>query len=105
MTVAYMRVSTGEFPLHEGDIRLEFPEMGEEFVCPAEFVAVYIQAPELGPNEVIDGGVPELVDGVWVQRLGKRSMTAEEMFLRNRRLVSPRFDTPPETQQLPVTVV
>ena len=30
---AYIKLATREFPLHQGDIRLEHPEIGEEFIC------------------------------------------------------------------------
>lgn len=36
----YINLKTGEFPVHQGDIRLEHPEMGADFVCPAEYALV-----------------------------------------------------------------
>jgi hypothetical protein len=36
----FIKLSTGDFPLYEGDIRLENPEMGEQFICPADYAPV-----------------------------------------------------------------
>lgn len=38
---AYMKTDTGEYPVFEGDLRLRFPDMGDIFVCPSGYVAVY----------------------------------------------------------------
>ena len=31
---AYIKLATREFPLHQGDIRLEHPEIGADFIGP-----------------------------------------------------------------------
>jgi hypothetical protein len=36
----YINTETSEYPLHEGDIRLLFPEIGDEFVLPSVFAEV-----------------------------------------------------------------
>lgn len=36
----YINLRTGMFPVHQGDIRLEYPEMGVEFVCPEEYALI-----------------------------------------------------------------
>jgi hypothetical protein len=45
----FIKLSTGDFPLYEGDIRLENPEMGEQLICPADYALV-----EELPQPVID---------------------------------------------------
>lgn len=68
----YIKLSTLEYPRHEGDIRLEHPEItqdqtGDTFPCPDTYAPVEATAP---PSfvEVIQKvieGLPECVDGVW----------------------------------------
>jgi len=36
----YVHIETGAYPIHQGDIRLEYPEIGIDFVCPAEYALV-----------------------------------------------------------------
>ena len=46
---AYININTNEYPLHEGDIRLLYPEMGEDFVLPEGFAEVIESLPPEHP--------------------------------------------------------
>lgn len=65
---AYIKVSTGEYPRFQGDIRLEHPEIGEEFFCPNTYIEVYAsEMPAQIPGKIISETHPVQVDGRWVQ--------------------------------------
>lgn len=56
-----------EYPRHEGDIRLEHPEIGEEFVCPDTYAPLeYELIPPAVDGAVCLWGQPTLVNGRWV---------------------------------------
>jgi hypothetical protein len=78
---AYINTLTLEYPLHEGDIRNEYPQIGEVFFLPDDvFVEVEdTPFPILGENEVLSEHAPELVDGKWIRQFSVRTLTAEEI--------------------------
>jgi hypothetical protein len=43
----YINIRTGEFPVHEGDIRLVHPEIGKEFMCPDGYAPVEEATPPI----------------------------------------------------------
>jgi hypothetical protein len=83
----YIKIATGEFPLHEGDIRLEYPEIlesqtGETFPCPDTYAPLFygvrptydertqylhLLAPSQRPN------------GMWKAEWEVRNLTAEQI--------------------------
>lgn len=67
----YINTTTLQYPLFQGDIRLEFPNMGEEFVLPdgyAEIVSIpWPEDYDVNLFRVVELA-PENVDGVWMQR-------------------------------------
>lgn len=79
----YIKLATFEYPRHQGDIRLEYPEMGADFVCPDTYAIV-----EETPEPQIDYSThttyeltPENIDGVWKRVWAVRELTAEEIQL------------------------
>ena len=72
MTTQYIRLSDGMFPLYEGDIRLEHPEItenqtGDTFPCPSGYALVEIDPePTHNPMEQTIQLLPPLcTNGVW----------------------------------------
>jgi hypothetical protein len=83
---AYIKKSTGQFPLHEGDIRLEYPDISEDltdatFPCPDTYIEVlYVDLPEFDKTkQVIDSVNPVETNGIWKIQWNIRDMTAEEL--------------------------
>lgn len=78
---AYIKLLTGEYPRHEGDIRLEHPEIGEMFECPSTYAPVTMSdtPPYSLKNQVLYEGLPEQRDGVWYTTWLIRSKTAKEL--------------------------
>lgn len=63
---AFVKLATLEFPRYEGDIRLEYPDMGDVFVLPDAYAAVYsTEKPVVGPYEAVVYGPPTNIDGQW----------------------------------------
>jgi hypothetical protein len=77
-----------EYPMHEGDIRLLHPEIGDEFVCPEEFALLHNSPfPEFDPEvKKFENGTPENIDGVWYRTWVLKDMTAEEIVKRKEAL-------------------
>jgi hypothetical protein len=68
----YININTLEYPLHEGDIRLKYPNItedqtGETFPCPEEFALVkFVDQPSINvQTQIVRMDQPKLVDGVW----------------------------------------
>lgn len=64
----YVKIATGEYYFYEGDIRLEHPNMGKEFVCPPEYVKV-VETPLPSYDDMIEDviGEAKLIDDKWTQ--------------------------------------
>lgn len=69
-TYAYIKLSTGEYPLFQGDVRLEHPEIGDAFVCPETYAEVYDTEiiPVRGENETLIEDAPIKIDGIWTRQ-------------------------------------
>jgi hypothetical protein len=80
----YIKLATLEYPLHQGDIRLEHPEIGEEFVCPDTYALVeYVEAPDCKPETQIAYQLtPVQTNGTWRAVWAVRDMTADEIEIR-----------------------
>ena len=83
----YINLLTLEFPWYEGDIRLNHPEIGEEFVCPNTYAPVTVS-----PEPVIDNqhqrtkfGTPYESNGQWVVDLVVVNLTDEEKAMKNKK--------------------
>jgi len=76
----YMKLQGNVFPYFQGDVRLEVPEMGEEFVLPEGFVEVEQQpAPDYDQfSQTVDYGVPYEESGSWKVDMVVRQMTTKE---------------------------
>lgn len=88
----YINTATLQYPLFQGDIRLEFPNMGDEFVLPngyAEIIA--IPWPENYDRTLFRVAelAPENVDGVWMQRFEVVAKT--EIEIENERISYAEF--------------
>lgn len=77
---AYIKLSTLEYPRHEGDIRLEHPEIGDEFVCPSDYaeVAETPQPDFVEKDQRVYELPPENIDGVWTMVWAVHTYTQEE---------------------------
>ena len=78
---AYIKLSTLEYPLYQGDIRLEHPEIGEIFVCPDTYAEVlHTNPPDVEDcTEIFFPKQPELINGQWTTVWGVRNITPEEI--------------------------
>jgi hypothetical protein len=83
---AYMKLSTSEYPLHEGDIRLEYPEItedqtGETFPCPDTYVpVVYVEPPQYDvATQIVREISPTNIDGIWYTAWEIHTLTEEEL--------------------------
>lgn len=100
---AYIKLSTLEYPRHEGDIRLEHPEItedqtGDTFSCPPTYAPVeYVPAPavDTGNQEIAEPLPPVNENGVWktAWRIRVLSddefMTLKQMELDMRKKLQP----------------
>lgn len=65
---SYIKISTKEYPRFQGDIRLEHPEIGEQFICPNTYIEVYeTQQPVVSHGKYIVETYPKQIDEKWVQ--------------------------------------
>ena len=76
---AYIVKSTGEYPMHFGDIIIRYPDATEDNI-PDE-LALVIETPK--PNKNEDQGIyesaPLQINGVWTQQWLVRDLTNEEV--------------------------
>ena len=86
---AYIKLSTFEYPRHEGDIRLEHPEIlesqtGATFPCPATYAVVeYTEPPSCNlQTQIVYQIQPQIVAGVWKTAWTIRNLTQEELAAR-----------------------
>jgi hypothetical protein len=80
---AYIKLSTNEYPRHQGDIRLEYPDMGEEFVCPDTYALVAeTPYPQAGAGQIVEELFPQQIDGVWTQVFNVRPLNEQELQAR-----------------------
>jgi hypothetical protein len=86
----YIKLKTLEYPRHEGDIRLEHPEItenqtGDTFPCPNTYAKVtWTDPPEFDKNtQAISEDNPVQIDGVWTMRWLIRNLTEQEISARD----------------------
>jgi hypothetical protein len=87
---AYIKLATFEYPRHEGDIRLEHPEIlesqtGATFPCPATYAVVeYTESPSCNPQTQMAYQIqPQIVAGVWKAAWSIRNLTQDELDARS----------------------
>lgn len=62
----YIKLATMEYPRHQGDIRLEHPEIGDDFVCPDTYAHVQdTPEPEVTKTQMVVELPPAQNNGVW----------------------------------------
>lgn len=94
----YVKIATGEYYFYEGDIRLEHPDMGKEFVCPPEYVKV-VGTPLPSYDDMVEEviGEAQLIDDKWAQVWQVVSLSPERIAVlreaRDRSLGTYRTDT------------
>lgn len=84
---AYIKLSTLEYPRHEGDIRLEHPEIREDqtwpnFPCPDTYALVeWVEPPAVNREnkEVLHELPPIQENGVWKMAWGVRVLSDAEI--------------------------
>jgi|APCry1669189034_1035192.scaffolds.fasta_scaffold29309_2 hypothetical protein len=77
----YIKLSTLDYPRHQGDIRLEHPEIGDEFICPNTYAEVF------DPNDftfdkhlqTVHEEPPSLIDGKWYKNYVIKNYTQQEL--------------------------
>lgn len=81
----YIKLLTLEYPRHEGDIRLEYPNIpeeltGDEFPCPDTYAKVlWVEPPSINTAAQVAYTIaPTCVDGFWKTTWMVRDMTEEE---------------------------
>jgi hypothetical protein len=80
----YININTKQYPLHQGDIRLEVDGIGEEFVCPEGYAIVQpVDMPSVTNTQYCVEDAPVEQDGVWVQQFRVVQMTPEEVAARD----------------------
>jgi hypothetical protein len=86
---AYIKLATLEYPRHEGDIRIEHPDIREDqtwpnFPCPDTYALVTpVQIPSYNEEtQCAEELQPAQIDGVWTQQFLVRDLTAEELEAR-----------------------
>lgn len=83
---AYIKLSTLEYPRHEGDIRNEHPEINEDqtwpdFPCPDTYALVeWVEPPaaDWSAKEVAEQLPPEQVGGTWKVQWRVKVLSDEE---------------------------
>ena len=94
----YIKLSTLEYPRHEGDIRLEHPEIpdgltGDEFPCPDTYAKVkmnYVDSYDYMRQKIIPQN-PKLVNGEWVCDFTLVDLTADEIaeLVKQKEMANP----------------
>lgn len=84
----YINLSTLEFPLHEGDIRIDHPEIGDVFVCPSTHAMVQVNSEPQFDRECqkLQFGVPYSKNNEWFVDLVVVNLSEEEKLLKNKKL-------------------
>jgi hypothetical protein len=83
---AFIKLSTLEYPRHEGDIRLEHPEIGNTFECPNTYALVTLsdKPPYSFKTQVLYEGQPQQINGDWFSTWVLRDKTAQEIEEENK---------------------
>jgi hypothetical protein len=90
--MSYLKLSTMQYPLYEGDIRLEYPEITEDqtgatFPLPDDYVLVEQTTPPSfdRATQYVKQLAPIQVNGVWQSEWEVKDYTATQIANRNKR--------------------
>lgn len=78
----YINTDTLRYPVHEGDIRLEYPNTSfpKNFEAPAPYALVEpTQRPVTDYTQNVTEGAPENLNGVWTQKWDVTNATPEQV--------------------------
>jgi hypothetical protein len=85
----YIKLSTLQYPLFEGDIRLEYPEITEDqtgdiFPLPSDFVKVQdTVVPTCNENtQFVSEISPTIINGIWSKQYMIIDLTQDELNIR-----------------------
>jgi hypothetical protein len=91
---AYIKLSTGEYPRHEGDIRLEYPDIsdyqtGDTFPCPPTYAPVALVPPPKFDQlcQCVYEGPPQQAGSGWIMTWVVRALSPEEIEARQKAQV------------------
>jgi hypothetical protein len=78
---AYIKLATLDYPRYEGDVRLDYPDIGEDFYCPDTYAPVaWVDCPQFDLiTQRAFESAPVCVDDVWTMVWAIRDATVEEM--------------------------
>jgi hypothetical protein len=80
----YINLNTKQYPLHQGDIRIEVDGIGDEFVCPEGYAEVQeTSPPTITENQRWVEEAPQEVNGVWTKIFRVIDLTEAEITERN----------------------
>lgn len=83
----FININTLEFPRHEGDVRLEHPDMGETFICPIDFAMVTLNAPPAfdANTQVVELGTPYKQNEQWFVDYVIINLSADAIANKNKK--------------------
>jgi hypothetical protein len=87
----YIKLLNLEYPRHQGDIRLEHPEIGCDFTCPNTYAEV-VAVPEPTVDTMTHTAyqlAPENINGIWHMVWAIRELTAAEIELNRLYRLNP----------------
>lgn len=96
----YLKLATMEYALHEGDIRIEHPDLpieltGDTFVPPEGYVLVTITPqPEITDDQYLTEDTPVEIDGEWRNVWVINDMTPEQIAARDEILNAVLYGRP-----------
>lgn len=89
---AYIKLSTLEYPRHEGDIRYDHPEIredqtGDTFPCPSTYALVeWTDRPDFNPDTQAAYETPPVqIEGKWKMVWAVRDLTPQEIQILNKQ--------------------
>lgn len=89
----FIKISTQEFPRFEGDVRLDHPEIGADFVCPDTYSEVLLD-PEPAfdyATQKLEYSTPRCEGGIWRVGFEVVNLTAEEIEMRKPKAPPPQL--------------
>jgi hypothetical protein len=96
---SYFKISTLSYPLYEGDIRLEYPEIlesqtGDSFPCPEDYQKVEdTPLPNFDfEKQTFYELFPQNINGIWCKNFIVRNLTQEELDFREKM----KYDSIPD---------
>ena len=81
----YIVKSTGEYPIHFGDIVIRYPHATEENIPEDLALILETSRPTINDGQGVYEAPPVEIDGSWVQQWDVRNLTQEEINNLNTR--------------------